>query len=304
MLEVKNLYKEFTNKLAVNNVSFSVNKGEIFGLLGPNGAGKTTTIRIILNIILPDSGVVLFDGKPFNEEAKNFVGYLPEERGLYRKNKLFDTIAYFGSLKNLKMNEIKNQMDYWLNRFDLKGMEGRKVEELSKGNQQKVQFIVSVLHNPDMIILDEPFSGFDPVNQDLLKEILIELKNNGKTIIFSTHQMEQVEKLCDNICLINNGEIILSGKLTDIKKNYGNNSIRIDFSGDGGFIKDFIGIKHCNIYENYAEIIVNNDFSVKNFLDEANKKIDIRKFEITEPSLHSIFVEKVGNASKAKEVIS
>jgi len=304
MLEVKNLHKEFVNKIAVNDISFTVNKGEIFGLLGPNGAGKTTTIRMILNIILPDSGVVLFDGKPFTEETKNLVGYLPEERGLYQKNKLFDTITYFGSLKNLKISEIKNSANYWLKKFELIGNEGRKIEELSKGNQQKVQFIISVLHNPDMIILDEPFSGFDPVNQDLLKEILIELKNNGKTIIFSTHQMEQVEKLCDNICLINNGEIILSGKLTEIKKNYGNNSIIIEFSGDGSFIKDFKGIKHCNIFENYAEIIVNNDFSVKSFLDEANKKIDIRKFEITEPSLHSIFIEKVGNASKVKEVIS
>lgn len=301
MLEVQNLRKEFLSKVAVNNISFSVNKSEIFGLLGPNGAGKTTTIRMILNIILPDDGTVLFDGNPFNEETKNRVGYLPEERGLYRKNKLFDTIVYFGSLKNLKLNEIKKQSNYWLKRFDLQGMENRKIEELSKGNQQKVQFIISVLHNPDMIILDEPFSGFDPVNQDLLKEVLLELKNMGKTIIFSTHQMEQVEKLCDNICLINDGDIVLSGKLRDIKKNYGNNSIRIDFAGNGYFIKEFSGIRHCNIFENYAEIIVDNSFSIRNFLDEINKRLEIRRFEVTEPSLHSIFVEKVGNSSKIKE---
>jgi ABC-2 type transport system ATP-binding protein len=301
MLQVENLRKVYAAKVAVNDVSFSVDKGEIFGLLGPNGAGKTTSIRMALSIILPDSGRVLFDGNPFTEETKNRVGYLPEERGLYRKNRLGDTIAYFGSLKNMRPAEIKKQSDFWLKKFELKGNEKSKVEELSKGNQQKVQFIISILHNPEMLILDEPFAGFDPINQDLLKEILIELKNQGKTIIFSTHQMEQVEKLCDNICLINEGDILLSGKLRDVKKNYGNNSIKIEYSGDASFIKTFPEIKHSNIFENYAEIIVNGNFSIKNFLDEANKKLEIRKFEVTEPSLHSIFVDKVGDSTKAKE---
>jgi ABC-2 type transport system ATP-binding protein len=301
MLQVENLKKTYAEKVAVNNVSFKVDKGEIFGLLGPNGAGKTTSIRMALNIILPDSGRVLFDGNPFTEETKNRIGYLPEERGLYRKNRLGDTIAYFGSLKDMPPGEIKKQSAFWLNRFELKGREISKIEELSKGNQQKVQFIISILHNPETLILDEPFAGFDPINQDLLKEILIELKNQGKTIIFSTHQMEQVEKLCDNICLINEGNIILSGKLRDVKKNYGNNSIRIDYSGDASFIKTFPEIKHSNIFENYAEIIVNGNFSIRNFLDEANKKLEIRKFEVAEPSLHSIFVEKVGDSTKTKE---
>lgn len=302
MLQVENLKKVYATKAAVNGISFTVNKGEIFGLLGPNGAGKTTTIRMILNILLPDSGRILFDGNSFTEVTKNRVGYLPEERGLYKKNRLSDTIAYFGSLKNMPPKEIKKQSDFWLKKFELKGSEKSKIEELSKGNQQKVQFIIAVLHDPDMIILDEPFTGFDPINQDLLKEILIELKNAGKTIIFSTHQMEQVEKLCDNICLINDGDIILSGKLRDVKKNYGNNSIRIDYSGEAGFIKTFPEVKRHNIFENYAEIIVGMDFSVKKFLDEANQKLEIRKFEITEPSLHSIFVEKVGSSAKIKEV--
>ncbi len=302
MLQVENLRKVYASKVAVNDISFTVNRGEIFGLLGPNGAGKTTTIRMLLNILIPDSGKVLFDGNLFSEETKNRVGYLPEERGLYKKNRLNDTINYFGSLKNMLPKEIKKQSNFWLKKFDLTGREQSKVEELSKGNQQKVQFIISVLHNPDMIILDEPFSGFDPVNQDLLKEILIELKNQGKTIIFSTHQMEQVEKLCDNICLINDGDIILSGKLRDVKKEHGNNSIRLDYSGDASFIKTFSEIKHYNIFENYAEIIVTNNFSFKKFIEEANSKLDLKKFEITEPSLHSIFVEKVGNNTKREAV--
>jgi ABC-2 type transport system ATP-binding protein len=269
-------------------------------LLGPNGAGKTTIIRMILNIILPDSGTVMFDGIPFSEETKNRVGYLPEERGLYKKNKVGDTIEYFGSLKNMNHSDIKKQTRYWLGRFDIKDRITGKVEELSKGNQQKIQFIISVLHNPDLLILDEPFSGFDPVNQDLLKDVLIELKKSGKTIIFSTHQMEQVEKLCDRICLINDGEVVLSGNLNDVKKRHGNNSIKFSFSGDASFIKNYPDIKYVNAFENYAEMTVTNQFSVRDFINEANKKLEIKSFQIAEPSLHSIFVEKVGGA-KAEE---
>jgi ABC-2 type transport system ATP-binding protein len=296
VIQIENLKKVYTSKVAINNVSFEVDKGVIFGLLGPNGAGKTTMIRMILNIILPDSGRVLFDGVPFSEDTKNRIGYLPEERGLYKKNKVGDTIEYFGNLKNMNRSYIKKQTKYWLERFDIKDRITGKVEELSKGNQQKIQFIISVLHNPDVLILDEPFSGFDPVNQDLLKDILIELKKSGKTIIFSTHQMEQVEKLCDSICLINDGEVVLSGNLNYVKKQYGNDSIKLSFSGDASFIKTYPNVKYINIFENYAEITVTDKFSTKDFIDEANKKLNIKSFQIAEPSLHSIFVEKVGIA--------
>ena len=296
MIQIEKLRKVYTSKVAVNDVSFDVDKGVIFGLLGPNGAGKTTTIRMMLNIILPDSGKVLFDGMLFSEETKNRIGYLPEERGLYKKNRVGDTIEYFGSLKNMNHLDIKKQSKYWLERFDIKDRVTGKIEELSKGNQQKIQFIISVLHNPDLVILDEPFSGFDPVNQDLLKDVLIELKRSGKTIIFSTHQMEQVEKLCDRICLINDGEVVLSGNLNDVKKQHGNNSIKLSFSGNASFLKEYPNIKHINAFENYAEMIVTDKFSVKEFIDEANKKLEIRSFQIAEPSLHSIFVEKVGRA--------
>ena len=296
MIRIEKLRKVYSSKVAVSNVSFEANKGEIFGLLGPNGAGKTTTIRMILNIILPDSGAVLFDGVHFSEETKNRIGYLPEERGLYKKNKVGDTIEYFANLKSMNHTDIKKRTKYWLERFEIKDRITGKVEELSKGNQQKIQFIIAVLHDPDLLILDEPFSGFDPVNQDLLKDVLIELKRSGKTIIFSTHQMEQVEKLCDRICLINNGEVVLSGNLNDVKKQHGNNSIKLSFSGDASFIKSYPEVKYVHAFENYAEMTVTDKFLVKNFIDEANKKLEIKSFQIAEPSLHSIFIEKVSGA--------
>jgi ABC-2 type transport system ATP-binding protein len=293
MLKVENLRKEFSSKVAVNNVSFEVKKGEIFGYLGPNGAGKTTTIRMILNIIMPDSGKVLLNGSPFSEETKNQVGYLPEERGLYKKNKLIDMIYYFAGLKNMDRSAVRKELKNWFEKFELSGHEQQKVEELSKGNQQKIQFIISVLHNPDLLILDEPFAGFDPINQDLLKEILIDLKKQGKTIIFSTHQMEQVEKLCDNICLIDNGDVLIAGDLLGVKKNYGNNSIKLEFDGDGTFLKNYPDTLRSNVFENYAELLVSEKFSGNKFLEDTLKKINIRKFEVSEPSLHSIFVDIV-----------
>jgi ABC-2 type transport system ATP-binding protein len=302
MLKVENLRKEFSSKVAVNNVSFHVNKGEIFGYLGPNGAGKTTTIRMILNIIAPDNGEVVFDGAKFTEETKSKIGYLPEERGLYRKNKLMDMISYFAALKDMDHTKIKKEARRWLEKFELRDWEQRKVEELSKGNQQKVQFIIAVLHNPDLLILDEPFSGFDPINQDLLKEILIDLKNQGKTIIFSTHQMDQVEKLCDNLCLINDGEVILAGSLRDIKKRYGNNSIKIEFSGDGSFLKTYPDLIRANVFENYAELLANDNFSPNKLLKDSLEKINIRKFEIVEPSLHSIFIDSIKKDNQNQEV--
>jgi ABC-2 type transport system ATP-binding protein len=303
MLAVENLRKVFSSKVAVNNVSFHVQKGEIFGYLGPNGAGKTTTIRMILNIITPDTGAVIFDGAHFTEETKNKIGYLPEERGLYKKNRLMDMICYFAGLKGVDRTRAKREARRWLERFELKGSDQRKIEELSKGNQQKIQFIIAVLHNPDLLILDEPFSGFDPINQDLLKEMLIELKKEGKTIIFSTHQMEQVEKLCDNLCLLNDGEIVLSGSLREIKKKYGNNAVRIEFDGDGSFLKKYPDLIRSNVFENYAELLASDNFSSKKFLSEAVNNIEIRKFEIAEPSLHSIFVDTISRNQKNHEVI-
>jgi ABC-2 type transport system ATP-binding protein len=220
MLKVRNLRKEFETVVAVDDVSLEVQRGELFGLLGPNGAGKTTTIRTVLNIIQPDAGEITFDGQPFTQKMWNIIGYMPEERGLYRKSRILDTILYFAALKGLSAKIARPLANQWLDRFELHGMGNRKVEELSKGNQQKVQLVCSLIHSPQLLVLDEPFSGLDPVNQILLKDILLAERAKNVAIIFCTHQMEQVEKLCDNISLINKGREVLGGSLADIKKRW------------------------------------------------------------------------------------
>lgn len=294
MLTVAHLRKEFDRVVAVDDVSLTVNRGEIFGLLGPNGAGKTTTIRTVLNIIQPDAGTITFDGKRFTPETWNLIGYLPEERGLYRKSKILSTILYFASLKGLPESEARPRVSYWLERFGLKDAGHRKVEELSKGNQQKVQLICSILHKPQLLVLDEPFSGLDPVNQILLKDILLELRQQNVAIIFSTHQMEQVEKMCDNICLINKGKIVLEGMLREIKKKYGTNSILLEFEGDASFLKSLPMMKRANVYQNYAELELVDMRQSRELIASLDGRLNLRKFEIVEPSLQSIFVSVVG----------
>jgi ABC-2 type transport system ATP-binding protein len=294
MLAVRNLRKTFDTVVAVDGVSLEAKRGEIFGLLGPNGAGKTTTIRSILNIIQPDSGTVTFNGQPFSEETWNVVGFLPEERGLYRKSKILNTILYFAALKGLSEREAKPLALAWLERFGLASNAHRKVEELSKGNQQKVQFIISVLHRPQFLILDEPFSGLDPVNQVLLKDILLELRQQNTAIIFSTHQMEQAEKLCDTICLINKGRVVVEGSIADVKKRYGKNSVHLEYEGDGSFLNALPYVRRADVYQNYAEVELTDIRHTKDLLASLDNKLALRKFEIVEPSLHSIFIDVVG----------
>lgn len=294
MIEVRNLYKTFTTVVAVNDVSFKVEAGRVFGLLGPNGAGKTTTIRMILNIIQPDAGSVLYDGHPFSMEIQNTIGYLPEERGLYRKNKLIHTIQYFAALKGMSPRTAKDTAMYWLERFQLIPYVNNKVEELSKGNQQKVQFIISVLHSPKYIILDEPFSGLDPVNQILLKDIIGELRREGKVLIFSTHQMEQAEKMCDDVCIINKGRVVMYGKLSEEKKKFGSNSIVIEFDGDGSKLEQLRGVKRSAVYSNYAELEIDGELRPRDIIHEITKSLDIKRFEVKEPSLNAIFLKLVG----------
>jgi ABC-2 type transport system ATP-binding protein len=301
MLKVTNLRKEYDTVVAVDGVSLEVNRGELFGLLGPNGAGKTTTIRTVLNIIQPDSGEITFNGKPFTREMWNSIGYLPEERGLYRKSKILNTILYFASLKGLSAKQAKPLAYYWLERFGLKSEGHRKIEELSKGNQQKVQLIISILHSPELLILDEPFTGLDPVNQILLKDILLELRQKNVAIVFSTHQMEQVEKMCDNICLINKGKPVLSGELHEIKKRYGTNSIHLEYEGNGEFLKSFSFIRRADIYQNYAELELTDISKSSELLMNLNGKLSLRKFEIVEPSLNSIFINVVGGPEKIEQ---
>ncbi|TAK53817.1 MAG: ATP-binding cassette domain-containing protein [Bacteroidetes bacterium] len=303
MLQVTGLRKEYSTVVAVENVSLTVNRGEIFGLIGPNGAGKTTTIRMILNIITPDQGSVFIDGKPYSEQTRNIVGYLPEERGLYRKNKVIHTIIYFATLRGVPVQEARRRAYEWLKRFELLEKAEGKVEELSKGNQQKVQFINSIIHDPQLVILDEPFSGLDPVNQILLKDILMELKDAGKAIIFSTHVMEQAEKLCEKICLINRGNVILDGRLQDVKKRFGNNSVHIEYTGDGAFLSSLPNVKRAMLYENYAELELSDDAPTGELVRALSQRLELRKFELVEPSLHSIFLSMVGGDTVApKEV--
>jgi len=294
MLTVTNLKKQYDTVLAVDNVSLSVGSGQILGLLGPNGAGKTTTIRMILNIIQPDAGLITYDGKPFDDDFRNLVGYLPEERGLYRKSRVTPTLLYFAALKGIGAEEGRRRIYDWLKRFELLNYHDHKIEELSKGNQQKIQFIISILHDPQLIILDEPFSGLDPVNQIVLKNILAELKQKGKAIIFSTHQMDHAEKLCDTICLITQGKVVLEGKVDEIKRRSGRNSIQMIYSGDGSFLRHLPSVKAAYIYENYAELILHNENHGSAILAEIASRLDVRKYENVEPSLNAIFLELVG----------
>ena len=294
MIKAENLRKQYANVVAVDDVSLQVEAGKIFGLIGPNGAGKTTTIRMILNIITPDKGTVTFDGARFDRNIQNRIGYLPEERGLYKKNKLLDTILYFAGLRGMTGVGAKQKALEWLRRFNIEDYAKRKVEELSKGNQQKAQFITSILHDPEYIVLDEPFSGLDPVNQIVLKDILQELKQQGKAIIFSTHQMDSAEKLCDEICLINRGKIVLEGSMKEVKAKFGKNSVHVEFVGDGSFIPALPQVKKATVYENYAELELNGTISSRELLSSISSKVEIRKFEFVEPSLNSIFLDVVG----------
>jgi ABC-2 type transport system ATP-binding protein len=294
MLKVKHIRKEYSTVVAVDDVSLEVKRGEIFGLIGPNGAGKTTTIRTILNVIKPDSGEILFDGFPFNVAIQNKIGYLPEERGLYRKNKLLNTIIYFATLKGIPALEAKKRGIEWLKRFDLITYADKKVEELSKGNQQKVQFIISIIHDPTLVILDEPFSGLDPVNQIVLKDIFMDLKQKGKAIIFSTHMMEQAEKLSDKICLINKGKVVIDGDIHEVKSRFGKNTVHIEFDGDGTILKMDERINKLLLYENTAEFEISDHLSNQVLMTDLFQKLKIKKYELVEPSLHSIFLELVG----------
>lgn len=300
MLKATNLRKEFTSVVAVDGVSFDVQRGEILGLLGPNGAGKTTSIRMILNILSPDGGEITYDGRSFSDLIRNQVGYLPEERGLYKKSKMLDTILYFAQLRSMSAGQARAEAYKWLQRLNLLSYKDHKVEELSKGNQQKVQFVTSVIHDPVLVVLDEPFSGLDPVNQILFKDILLELKQRGKAIIYSTHQMDQAEKLSDSLCLINRGRVVLSGGIHDIKKRYGKNSVHLEFDGDGTFLPTLPGLRRSNVYQNSAELELENGVVPQVVLSYLIGRLDIRKFEVLEPSLNSIFIQLVGGEDRER----
>lgn len=290
-LQLKNIRKEYDGKVAVDNLSLDVSKGVIYGIIGPNGAGKTTTIRMIMDITRPDSGEILIEGKPPGSDFKNRVGYLPEERGLYKKMTLNEVIIFLAELKGCTPKVIKPRIDDWLKRVDLLDYKDRKVEELSKGMQQKLQFITTIIHKPDIIILDEIFSGLDPINMELIKDILLELKRDGRTILFSTHVMEQAEKLCDNICMISKGHKVIDGTLSEVKSQFGKNSVQIVIEGDGQFIRTLPGVKEMTEFTNYIELRVDPSIDYNGLLKSIIEQVSVRRFDIVAPSLYDIFLD-------------
>lgn len=298
MLELKDLVKDFDGKRAVDNISITLKKGEILGLLGPNGAGKTTTIRMMMNIIAPDSGEIKIMGEKFNEKLKDRIGYLPEERGLYRKMKVSDTLQFFGKLKGMQSNEIKKRGEELLKKFDLFDYYEKKIEELSKGMAQKLQIITTIIHSPDLLILDEPFSGLDPINIELVKDLILEMKRDGITIIFSTHLMDYAEKIVDSIVMVSKGKKVLDGYLSDVKSEYGKKFINIKYEGDGKFVSSLKYIKEFKDYGKEMEIELNNIKDKDKLLKDLMSKISINSFTLTEPSLNNIFIRTVSGESK------
>lgn len=288
-LEVSGLTKSFGSKIVLKDISFSISKSEIFGLLGPNGAGKTTMIRVILDILRQDSGKVKILGKDFSENIKERVGYLPEEGSLYKESRVYDVIRYFAVLKGL--GEPDSRIEEWLKRFDLYEHREKKVRDLSKGMQRMVMFIISVIHDPDIIILDEPFSGLDPVNKKLVKNIILELKKRGMTIIMSTHQMGEVERMCDRILMINKGNRVLYGGLNEIKKRFGF-SLFVEYTGN---LPKIQGAEIVEDYGNYAELILDKKTKTQDVLKKLISKVEVKKFEVKTRSLNEIFIEVVKN---------
>jgi ABC-2 type transport system ATP-binding protein len=294
VITVSSISKRFEKTQAVDDVSFEVEQGRIFGLLGPNGAGKTTTIRIINNIIMADEGSVTIQGQPASPETQKLIGYMPEERGLYKKMKVGEQLMYLAQLKGLSKSEARTNIKHWLERFDALDWIGKEISELSKGMSQKIQFIATIAHDPDIYIYDEPFSGLDPINSETLREIIIELKQKGKTILFSTHRMEQVEQMCDDICLFNNGKAVLQGNLREIKQSFGKNTVLLEFEGDPQFLDNLDNVRINNRSNNFAELRLLDGFDAHELLKTAMEHTRIHRFEYVQPSLTEIFISTVG----------
>jgi len=298
ILEINGVSKFFATHKALDNVSLSVPRGSIYGLLGPNGAGKTSLIRIINQISKPDTGQVLFNGEPLNSNHIYQIGYLPEERGLYKKQSVWDQMIYFAQLKGLSLSDAKQRSEVWLKKFDLQNWKGKKVEELSKGMQQKVQFIITVLHQPTLLILDEPFSGFDPINAELLKIEIKAMKQNGTTILYSTHRMESVEEMCDHICLINKSKKILDGNVKDIKKANSKNQFELIFNGN---VPEWTEqISHELTEDGFEKIIFTaGDMKRSEIIKRLANEVNIWSFREIVPTIHQLFIEKVQEVNHA-----
>lgn len=294
-LEAKGLCKQFGDFIAVDQVSFKIPEGAIFGLLGRNGAGKTTTIRMLMNIYFPDAGSVFLRGAAIGQEFRDRVGYLPEERGLYKKMKVLDTILFFAELKGVKGSLVKDKALDYLKKFDLLDRKDAKVEDLSKGNQQKVQFICTIIHDPEFIILDEPFSGLDPVNTNILKDIILQLKKAGKVIIFSTHLMDFAEKMCDHIAIINKGKLLVSGSLSELKRDYSKCNVSLVYEGDLSFLPGHAIIDKIEDFGRFTGITVKQEQDVQTLLQLlVENRVIVKRFDANDISLHEIFINLTG----------
>ena len=293
-LKIQNVSKHFGEKIAVDNISFEMEKPGVFGLLGTNGAGKTTTIRMMLGILKKDSGEITWNGKQVERKNVNF-GYLPEERGIYPKTKIYEQLLYFSELKGMKKQEACKEIDYWMSRLKVEEYKNMHAEKLSKGNQQKVQFITAILHNPELIVLDEPFSGLDPVNTELLKGVILELVEKGKYIIMSSHQMTSIEEFCSDVVIIDKGKTVLKGNLKQIKDTYPAKKLEISVKQDITSITNELGMKIEKNIDNNYEIKIENEEQAHTLMKNlVERGIQINKFELKKPSLNDIFIEKVG----------
>lgn len=292
-LKVENVSKYFGEKLAVDNISFEINKPGVFGLLGTNGAGKSTTIRMMLGILKKDSGEITWNGKAVERKNVNF-GYLPEERGIYPKTKIFEQLLYFSELKGMDKEEASKEIDYWMKRLKVDEYKNMIAEKLSKGNQQKIQFITAILHNPELIVLDEPFSGLDPVNTEILKGVILELVEKGKIIVMSSHQMTSIEEFCSEVVIIDKGKTVLRGNLKEIKDSYPANRLEIITKQDITEEIKLLNIKIEKNIDNHYELGIETEAQAHSLMKNlVNKGIEVDKFELKKPSLNDIFIEKV-----------
>ncbi len=302
VLEVRGVTKSFGAVRAVDGVSFSVRRGTMTGLLGRNGAGKTTCLRMVNGIFLPDTGsIALFGSENGGDATRDRVGYLPEERGLYKKMKVFEQLLFLAEIKQPLTAAVKARAEKWLERLELSDKRGARVEELSKGNQQKVQLIGALLHEPEVIILDEPMSGLDPVNVVLVRRIFHELKAEGRSILLSTHMMGEAEKMADDIVLIHDGRVVLSGELAKVRASFGKNTVHIDFDGNGAFLESLPGVARATVQPNNAELRLSAQADPQAILGASVGRLRISRFEIAEPSLEEIFIDRVGAGTLERE---
>jgi ABC-2 type transport system ATP-binding protein len=296
-IRLTHVTKSFSGHQAVKDLSLAIPRGSVFGLLGPNGAGKTTTLRMVMNILAPDSGTIEILGEPAGARSRDRVGYMPEERGLYPRMVLEEQLLFMAEIKGTSRREAARRLPAWLERLGLAEWAKRKVNELSKGMQQKAQFIATVLHEPQVLVLDEPMSGLDPVGMDSMRHVLLDLKRQGTTLVLSSHQMETVERLCDRVVLIDRGEKLLDGAVSDVKREHGKNTLVLAFDGDGSFLASLPGVGAVTDFGRYVEVRLTQGADPQLLLREAAARLRVSRFEIVEPSLHDIFVARVtGNA--------